>query len=259
MFYSERLRSVVAIRRQVNGRTAPVGSGLFVSLGGRRYLVTCRHVVPNVIIGDDCNGYARGVVVFPGPLCVRLKAKDNQRFIDIPVEIFDSGKKRKWRSFPYEDRPWDVAVFELNESVLSGFDVKWWREDEMLGAEESLAAGEAIRILSHAESSTGESVPEDRDTEMESLEKQIWSSDLGGITSNPLYYGASGSLVYRFVKESDQTPEEETRIQAVGIFTGAVPIENAQGGHFHYIQTAAAIIHAERDCLDNIGLSFESE
>jgi hypothetical protein len=257
LFYGERLRSVVAIQRKISGGVAPHGAGLFVSSGDRVYLVTCRHIFPKAILGDGFNGYPQNVCVFPGPLSLRLKAKGGTEFTDRPLEIFDSQKNRKWRSFLYEDRFWDLAVFELDLRELSAFDIRPWTEDEILTGEETLAPGTAISVLPYPQSGPSDSVPEDKAMEIESLENQIWASDLGGITTNPLYPGSSGSLVYRFAEDGKRSPEEQRRIQAVGIFTGAVPkIENPQGGHFHYIQTASAIIHAEKECLDELGISY---
>jgi len=81
----------------------------------------------------------------------------------------------------------------------------------------------------------------------------------------PLYFGASGSVVYRTLENLDSpitqsdTQRAEPPIQLVGVFTGAFPRDNPQGGHFHYIDTAVEIIHSGQDCLDDEGLNFRDD
>jgi len=138
------------------------------------YLVTCRHIVPKAIIGSDFNGYPQNVSVFPEPLSLRMKHKDGMGFTNKPLEIFDSQKNRKWRSFLCQDRFWDVAVFELDPRELSEFDIRPWTEDEMLAGEETLAPGTPISVLVYPESGPRDSLPEDKAMEIESIEKELW-------------------------------------------------------------------------------------
>jgi hypothetical protein len=191
-----------------------------------------------------------------------LRSKEDNNLEDYRVALSDLSGMRRWRSFLNPEHYWDVAVLELDQEDLSRFEIKPWLADELLPAETDLAPGTKVVVLTYPQGYGKTAVPCDAHAMIDLQEYQIFASDRGALITQPLYPGASGSPVYRFLEISpsilkqDEVQEADNPIQLVGIFTGAFPTDDPQGGHFHYAETVAAIMHTGRDCLDEEGLNF---
>jgi hypothetical protein len=263
MFYSERYGSVTAIEVSKDGALAHLATGFFVSLEERLYLVTCRHVILEVLRATTRNEVAKAV----NQTAIFLKVRDNDRqtFRNCRVALFDSSGNRRWRSFLRPENVWDVAIIELDQEELSTFAINAWTEEDLLPANARLDQATEIVVLTYPKEYRNDSLPYDVPTTIDLAKHQVFASDKGAMIKEPLYCGASGSAVYRTLENFDSpitqsdTPGAETPIQLVGVFTGAFPRDNPQGGHFHYIDTAAEIIRAGQDCLDDEGLNFRDD
>jgi len=259
MFYSERGKSVTVIQRLEEGRPVPHGIGFFVSSGGGVYLVTCLHVMtraggPRSFLGGDKDAE-------PGPdaVILNLRPKEGEGLRDHGLELSDPSGRRRWRTFLRPECCWDVAVIEIDVRELSAYDVRPWEDEEFLPAGMSLAAGDEIFVLTYPREYGDAPAPCDVRARIDVEEHQVFASDRGALTTQPLYEGASGSPVYRFIGEAPPgggEPEPGTPIQLVGIVTGAFPLEDPKAGHIVYADAAAEILHAREDCLDEKGTSF---
>jgi hypothetical protein len=263
MFYSERYGSVTAIEVSKDGALAHLATGFFVSLEERLYLVTCRHVILEALRATTRDEVAKAIK----QTAIFLKVRDNDRqtFRNCRVALFDSTGNRRWRSILRPENVWDVAIIELDQEELSTFAINAWTEEELLPANERLDQGTEIVVLTYPKEYRNDSLPYDVPTTIDLAKHQVFASDKGAMIKEPLYCGASGSAAYRTLENFDSpitqsdTPRAETPIQLVGVFTGAFPRDNPQGGHFHYIDTAAEIRHAGQDCLDDEGLNFRDD
>lgn len=249
------------IQQDKGGALFPLGTGFFVASEGHLYLVTCRHVITRAMrersFSQDEDLDQRSEALF-----LRLRSREDQGFRDYRVPLFDSSGKRKWRSFLSPENDWDVAIIELDRESLFAFDIISWAEEDFLPTNSDLAPGTGVFLFSYPDGFGDGLVPYDVLAYIDLANHQVFASSRGAVITIPLYPGASGSIVYKALDPSFSNTEQEkatalnNRIQLVGIFTGACPVENPMGGHFHYIDTAAAIMHSEQDCLDESGLSF---
>lgn len=260
MFYSERYESVTAIDFSKDGALAHLATGVFVSLEERLYLVTCRHVIMEALRATTCDEGA--TAVDQRAIFLKVRDKDGQTFRHCHVALFDFFGNRRWRWFLRPENVWDLAIIELDQEELSTFAINAWKEKDLLPVNSRLDQGTEIVVLTYPEEYRHDSLACDVPTTIDLAKHQIFASDKGAMIKEPLYCGASGSVVYKTLENSDSlitqsdTPRPETPIQLVGVFTGAFPRDNPQGGHFHYIDTAAEIIHSGQDCLDDEGVNF---
>ena len=264
---------MTVVQHLKEGVIAQLGNGFFVSVDGGLYLVTCLHIIQRAIrnkqsFGDGWDAdhlISNNQEMFKSEaLFLKLRAKKYRSFHNHRVELYDSLNRRTWRSYSRPEDYWDVAVIELNPDDLANFDLRPWTEEEFLPADTGLAPGTRIFILTHGQKYNDTPAPFDAEAVVDRKEHQIFASSHGAMMTNPLYPGASGSLVYTVrtngsaIEEQRKVLEPDTEIQVAGIFTGAFPTDNPQGGHFHYIDTAAAIIRSDQDCLDEDGSNFRS-
>ncbi len=259
MLCSQIQKSTTVIQYINNGVPSPLANGFFVSADDRSYLVTCRHVVQRVI------GNRPHTLEEPNQktesLFLKLKDRNNQKFCDYRLALFDSTNKRRWRSFLDVGRVWDVAILELDWEETAGFDIKPWTEEEFLPAGTNLEPDEQIIVFTHPEEYGDNPIPYDFPARIAPQEIQILAGSEGAVITDTqsIYRGASGSLVYRVFDTFDLTASNVTadaEAQLVGVFTGA-PRDIPSLGLFHYIETAAAIIHSDKDCLDEDGLEMD--
>ncbi len=220
-------------------------------------MVTCRHVITQAggqrIIGDQNTEAERGRTA----INLKLKAKEGNGLRDYRLELSDARGIRRWRTFLRAENVWDVAVIELDRESLSLFDIRPWRTEEWLPLGASLIPGAEVVVLTYPENYGTEPAPYDAHMEIDIEEHQISASDRAAIATKPLYHGASGSPVYRMIgNAAGGTADAEMRLQLVGVFTGALPLENPTAGHFHYIDTVGEIMAARRDALDESGANF---
>jgi hypothetical protein len=258
MLYFERDKSVTVIQRLDGGRPVPLGTGFFISSEGGFYLVTCLHVMtraggPRSFLGNDEEVATRLEAVI-----LKLRPKGGGGVREHRVELSDPSGRRRWRTYLRPESCWDVAVLEIERRELAAYDVRPWEEEELLPASASLTPGDEIFVLTYPREYGDAPASYDVHARMDVEEHQVFASDRGALTTQPLYQGASGSPVYRVIGEvpSGGKPERGTAIQLVGIVTGAFPLEDPRAGHIVYADTAAEIIRAREDCLDEKGTSF---
>jgi len=258
MFYHQRDRSVAVIQRLTEGRPTPHGTGFFVSSGEHIYLITCLHVLTQVGGGRGLEGRNKETETVSEAVIVRLRKKGDHNLSDYRLELSDSSGLRHWRTFLQPENYWDVTVIELERGDMSAYDIRPWKEEEFLPPDTGLDPGTEVFVLTFPRQYGHAPTPYDLGSRIDVKEHQIFACDRGAVITDPLYPGASGSPLYRAVEmvHQDDGIGHETLIQLVGIFTGAFPPEDPKAGHFHYIDTAATIIHAGRDCLDDNGVEF---
>ena len=256
MLYSERNSSITVIQRPAEGRPVPLGTGFFISSGGRVFLATCEHVV-SWAGGRNTPGEGDGAPAREPPAVIlKLRPIGGDGLRDYRLELTDAGGRRRWRTFLRPENVWDVAVVELDPEDLLPFDIRPWREEECLPAGESLAPGAEVVALTYPEAYGPEPAPYDARARMCAEEYQILAGDSGAVMTEPLYPGASGSPIYRMVGGMGAAGGD-AEIQLVGVFTGACPRDNPLGGHFHYEETVGKIMAATEDCLDEGGGNFK--
>jgi hypothetical protein len=260
MFYHERNRSVVVIQRLTEGGQDPHGTGFFVSFGERIYLVTCLHVLTLAGGGRSLEGRVKEAGSVSEAVILKLRTKEDYSLSDYRLELSDSSGLRRWRTFLQPENYWDVAVIELERRDMSAYDIRTWKEEEFLSPDTSLDPGTEVLVLTFPRQYDCASTPYDLSSQIDVKENQIFACDKGAVITDPLYPGASGSPLYRAVEITHPNDRigHETSIQLLGIFTGAFPPEDPKAGHFHYIDTAATIIRAKQDCLDDNGVEFRS-
>lgn len=262
MLHSDRYKSVTAVTIYKEGAFARVGTAFFLSLEERLYLVTCRHVILaalQAITKDETTNAVEQRSIF-----LRVSDNDHKQFRHSPVALYDSFGNRKWRSFLDPKNVWDVAIIELDQEDFSAPKISSWTEQDLPPANLQLDQGTQIVVLTFPEDYRNDSPPYDFPTTVDLAEHQIFASDRGAIIKNPLYPGASGSVVYRTIVSAGSSAKSSNTsngmtMQLVGIFTGAFPQDNPQAGHFHYIDTAAQIIRSGQDCLDDEGMGFQDD
>jgi hypothetical protein len=258
MFYHERNRSVAVIQRLTEGGPVPHGTGFFVSFGECIYLITCLHVLTQTEGGRGLKGRAEEAEQVSEAVILKLRTRGDRPLSDYRLELSDSSGLRRWRTFLEPENYWDVAVVELERRDMSAYDIRPWNEEEFLSTGTRLNPGTDVFVLTYPPQYGHAPTPYDLGSRIDAKENQIFACDRGTMIIDPLYPGASGSPLYRTVEapHPDNGIGHETSIQLVGIFTGAFPPEDPKAGHFHYIDTAATIIHADRDCLDDNGVEF---
>jgi hypothetical protein len=262
MFYSDRYKSVTAVTIYKEGAFTRIGTAFFLSSEERLYLVTCRHVILAALQAITSNETVNAVE--QRNFFLRLSDNDGQSFRNCQVALYDSFGNRRWRSFLDPDNVWDVAIIDLDQEDFSAFAISAWTEQDLLPANLQLDQGTEIVVLTFPEGYRSDSPPYDFPTVVDLAEHQIFASDRGAIIKEPLYPGASGSVVYRTIVSPDSAAKSSNTspgmaMQLVGVFTGAFPQDNPQAGHFHYIDTAAQIIRSGQDCLDDEGMSFRDD
>lgn len=258
MFFHERNRSVAVIQRLTEGGPIPHGTGFFVSFGERIYLITCLHVLTQAGGGRGLEWRIKETEPVSEAVIVKLRTKGDHNLSDYRLELSDSSGLRRWRTFLQPENYWDVTVLELERREMAAYDIRPWKEEEFLPPDTSLHPGTEVFVLTFPRQYGHAPTPYDLGSRIDVREHQIFACDRGAVITDPLYPGASGSPLYRAVEMAHPDNEigHERSIQLVGIFTGAFPLEDPKAGHFHYIDTAAKIIHAERDCLDDNGVEF---
>lgn len=210
--------------------------------------------------GDPRNNLGGGEEAEPRPdaVILKLRPKGGGGLRDYKLELSDPSGVRRWRTFLRPESCWDVAVVEIDRRDLSGYDVRPWEEEEFLPPGMNLIAGDEIFVLTYPREYGDAPAPYDVRARIDVEEHQVFASDRGALTTRPLYQGASGSPVYKVIgkRPPGGEPEPGTAIQLVGIVTGAFPLEDPKAGHIVYADTAAEIVHAREDCLDERGNNF---
>jgi hypothetical protein len=258
MRYEEINRSVTLICHILDNGPTRLATGFFVSLNGEVYLVTCRHVITQAI--KRATGNLPYADVSSTELVLKVRAREAGGFLGHRVPLYVHGTRR-WRSYLIEGRVWDVAVVELDSSDLAPLDIRPWTSEEILRREVFFESGTEIHVLTYPEQFS-DPVVCDSLGRIESNQHQLFADDRAAVTDTPLFPGASGSPVFRTLQPSRSTQHDiephDATLQLVGVFTGAVPRENPQGGHFSYADTIIKIVNANTDCFDEDGLSFRS-
>lgn len=250
--------SVTVIQRLTAGGPAPHGIGFFVSFAERIYLVTCLHVLTLAKGGRSFEEKVEGAEPLSEAVILKLRTIGDHKLSDYRLELSDSSGLRRWRTFLHPENYWDVAVIELEWRDMLAYDIRPWKEEEFFPPDTSLEPGAEVFVLTLPQQYGYSPTPFDLGSRIDVEENQILADSRGAIINDPIYPGASGSPLYRVAEVSHPNDgiEGETSIQLVGIFTGALPPEDPKAGHFHYIDTAAKIIHSKRDCLDDNGVEF---